>query len=808
VALSKLAVDHYERNRRAFRIAVDASIWQFQSHSGRGGKNPELRTIYYRLVRLLSLSIEPLFVFDGPKKPPFKRNISTKGQRLLLPTIQAQRMLKLFGFPFLTAPGEAEAECALLQREGVVDAVMSEDVDTLMFGATMVLRNWSSEATRGNKEPTHVNVFDSSAPTTGKPRLDREGIILVALMSGGDYQPKGLPRYGIKVACEAARGGFGRDLCGLDQDDTNGLAEWRARLEFELATNESGYFRTRHPSLKVPDSFPDGKVLGYYTCPEVSSSEDLLNFRSAILWNPGVDIQGLRSFVAECFDWKTISGARKLVRKLAPALLVNKLLTNDDPDLGSDDQDVKSRAEAKLIQHISKRRTHFSTDGIPELYVTFMPLGVTGFDLRLEEEDGDMEPNESDQEINDFEAGDEDRSRSRSPTKRTSKYDPTQPDKVWIPAGFAKVGAPLTVEIWEASMRAQQASTTRKPRERAGLGKGGMPAGAIERFFSSTKPNLAGGSVPRNPPLPVKKQVKPPEAVSKGRIESALPRLTAPPPKHKTTTGLIMLSGKKGTRTSARNPTASQLEASSSLRDSVVNPWIMARRPSNCDLPLLNQKNTSLPEIHGNPDPSVASKPAGASNPIIIASSPPPEKHNRSPSPPSRVASDQEQSTESKSLLGIGSSPFRPRHPALPTVIHDAHRRKKRSAVPQQTQTTAYSPKTPEQKYQDPWHDDDPPVPDGQSPSSPASSLPSLSQLISQSCFATASAVGPSQSTCCSDGVAANPESVGKSVAKNGGAVVVRDSLPGAFKFVEEWAAGDTPPRSYRNVGIVDLTEG
>lgn len=38
------------------------------------------------------------------------------------------------------APGEAEAELAFLNRAGYIDAVLSDDVDTFVFGATMVVR--------------------------------------------------------------------------------------------------------------------------------------------------------------------------------------------------------------------------------------------------------------------------------------------------------------------------------------------------------------------------------------------------------------------------------------------------------------------------------------------------------------------------------------------------------------------------------------------------------------------------------------------------------------------------------------------
>lgn len=38
------------------------------------------------------------------------------------------------------APGEAEAELAYLNRTGVIDGVMSDDVDAVLFKAKLVIR--------------------------------------------------------------------------------------------------------------------------------------------------------------------------------------------------------------------------------------------------------------------------------------------------------------------------------------------------------------------------------------------------------------------------------------------------------------------------------------------------------------------------------------------------------------------------------------------------------------------------------------------------------------------------------------------
>ena len=46
----------------------------------------------------------------------------------------------LCSFLAFQAPGEAEAELAYLNRIGVIDAIITDDVDTFLFGATMLIR--------------------------------------------------------------------------------------------------------------------------------------------------------------------------------------------------------------------------------------------------------------------------------------------------------------------------------------------------------------------------------------------------------------------------------------------------------------------------------------------------------------------------------------------------------------------------------------------------------------------------------------------------------------------------------------------
>jgi hypothetical protein len=52
-------------------------IWIFHAQVPTAGENPFLRTIFFKITSLLQQPVLPVFVFDGPDKPRFKR-----GQRV------------------------------------------------------------------------------------------------------------------------------------------------------------------------------------------------------------------------------------------------------------------------------------------------------------------------------------------------------------------------------------------------------------------------------------------------------------------------------------------------------------------------------------------------------------------------------------------------------------------------------------------------------------------------------------------------------------------------------------------------------
>ncbi|KAJ5266910.1 hypothetical protein N7478_009718 [Penicillium angulare] len=524
VSLSKLAVSHLQRTARPIRVAVDISIWLFQVQAGRGGKNPELRTLFFRLLKLLALPIHPLFIYDGGQKPAFKRGKAVSGRSYgNAPIIRRSKdLIERFKFPWHEAPGEAEAECARLQQAGVVDAVMSNDVDALMFGSSLTIMNFSKEKGSGTTAATHVTCYRMGhEENVSNAPLSRAGMILFAMLSGGDYLPGGVPKVGPGLAAEIAKARFGEDLlqeiASHSPDIETRLSEWRERLQYELEENESGYFTTKHKAVRIPDTFPDQTILEYYAEPKVSSDDDIVNLRCTLrhAWDRDIDPLAIRTFAAEYFEWNYRSGARKIIKLLAEPLVCYKLRLQR-PVSGLPSGTLAPDCVTPWLQQIYRTRANFGTDGTTEMQVDILPIDVVGIDLLAEEpaplppteesmpsEDIGQEDEEEELEI----LGDEPPSTpSKSQTRAKKRYDPMAVGKIWIFETVAKLGIPLVVKKWNDEQAAKEAAkaaalakkaapkpkkttTRRTGPKRKGPIDAGMKHGSILKYGTLTKEN-------------------------------------------------------------------------------------------------------------------------------------------------------------------------------------------------------------------------------------------------------------------------------------------------------------------------------
>ena len=98
-----------------------------------------------------------------------------------------RKLLEAFGIPRHDVPAEAEAECARLQRAGTVDAVWSDDGDTLMFGCALLLWHlYEDKGGKSAKSHTHVRLYCANNIWKQR-RLDKNALVLLAVISRGDH---------------------------------------------------------------------------------------------------------------------------------------------------------------------------------------------------------------------------------------------------------------------------------------------------------------------------------------------------------------------------------------------------------------------------------------------------------------------------------------------------------------------------------------------------------------------------------------------------------------------------------------------
>lgn len=163
----------------SFLIAVRSDGQQLMSDTGE--TTSHLMGMFYRTLRMVDNGIKPLYVFDGAppklksgelakrfarkneaneqheeaKETGTAEDVEKFSRRTVRVTREhneeCRRLLKLMGIPYIEAPTEAEAQCAVLARAGKVYAAASEDMDTLTFDTPILLRHLTFSEQR--KEP-------------------------------------------------------------------------------------------------------------------------------------------------------------------------------------------------------------------------------------------------------------------------------------------------------------------------------------------------------------------------------------------------------------------------------------------------------------------------------------------------------------------------------------------------------------------------------------------------------------------------------------------------------------------------------
>lgn len=187
------------------------------------------------------------------------------------------------------------------QRLGVVDAVWSEDSDVFLFRGDALLRFHYDKP--GKKDNVMARKHRISSITEKFKLMDWRGVILFAILVGGDYAVKGLPGCGPKIALKAVSKGLGALL--VDAFKMNKVEMWRQR--FREFLDKSG------SNIPLPAEFPEPGVLKNYIEPQVSSPETL---RSRIQWDLPIDQPSLKILITTRFNFSIQEYIQWVVRML------------------------------------------------------------------------------------------------------------------------------------------------------------------------------------------------------------------------------------------------------------------------------------------------------------------------------------------------------------------------------------------------------------------------------------------------------------------------------------------------------------
>ena len=197
-------------------VVVDISIYLYRFMS----EGNFMEQVYLFMSLFKYYMIEPIFIFDG--KPPAEKNEILKKRRdekqkatkeyerlqeLLQSTAEENKeyitiqlnvlkkrmvcvtwtqidqtieLINAFGFTYYLAPNEADQLCVYLNHIHYAYAVISDDMDMIIYGCSIVIRNI-------NLIKHEAMLYDTENIYT-ELKLTRETLVQIVVLSGTDYK--------------------------------------------------------------------------------------------------------------------------------------------------------------------------------------------------------------------------------------------------------------------------------------------------------------------------------------------------------------------------------------------------------------------------------------------------------------------------------------------------------------------------------------------------------------------------------------------------------------------------------------------
>ncbi|KAL6420740.1 hypothetical protein ACFW04_013862 [Cataglyphis niger] len=173
--------------------------------------------------------------------------------------IELKELLHLFGIPYITAPMEAEAQCAFLEQIKLTDGTITDDSDIWLFGGQYVYKNFFNN----NRRVLQFRACDIQHHF----KLSRNQLIQLALLVGSDYTT-GVAGIGPVTALEilAAFPAEGDNLL-------HGLYNFCSWIKEGKSFGKTG-LHNKLRNVKLDRDFPSQAVVQAYLFPTVDESKE------------------------------------------------------------------------------------------------------------------------------------------------------------------------------------------------------------------------------------------------------------------------------------------------------------------------------------------------------------------------------------------------------------------------------------------------------------------------------------------------------------------------------------------------------
>ncbi|MBL7050558.1 flap endonuclease-1 [Candidatus Woesearchaeota archaeon] len=134
---------------------------------------------------------------------------------------EAKRLVEALGLPVIQAISEGEAQAAHMVNKGDAFAIISQDYDSLLYGAERVLQNVTISAKRKIKGSVAYQTLKPSmigfSENLNYLGIDKDQLIVLSILVGTDYNIGGVKGIGPKNALKLVKQ-YGSDFDDLFED--------------------------------------------------------------------------------------------------------------------------------------------------------------------------------------------------------------------------------------------------------------------------------------------------------------------------------------------------------------------------------------------------------------------------------------------------------------------------------------------------------------------------------------------------------------------------------------------------------------